>query len=298
MTHPAATQKAPTVSASKRNLIMNAIKEVRSFRFCGPSDDLDEQTAVTLGFRYLVIQLKRLACPILPETAASQLNAIDVEVDNLYSAFDAKAELDALLPDVKSVLEHLEEETEIPQESTAATPLSVPICSIVGEVLGSFIYHHKTLEALFYEAGASGEVPAGNCVVKCQTWLKRMHNEAPVPSDVLGKLLEEFMEVDHPFREEEQETGRKRINEILARFGLSYHQGGLILGAANALPTKSLNHVLKDRDLTGVDKEFARALANVEKDPPTAITAACSILESLFKTISKTMASKCQRTRA
>jgi hypothetical protein len=41
--------------------------------------------------------------------------------------------------------------------------------------------------------------------------------------------------------------------------------------------------VLKDRDLAGVDKEFERALANVEKDPPAAITAACSILESLFK---------------
>lgn len=50
-----------------------------------------------------------------------------------------------------------------------------------------------------------------------------------------------------------------------------------------ALPTKSLKQVLKDRDLTGVDKEFERALANVEADPPAAITAACSILESLFK---------------
>ena len=286
MTRPAAAHKAPTMSATKRTLITNAIEEVRSFRFCGPSDDPDEQTAVTLGFRYLVIQLKRLAHPILPETTAFQLNAIDVEVDNLYSAFDAKAELDALFPDVENALEHLEEEeTEMPQAmSSAARPLPVPICSIVGNVLGSFIYHHKTLEALFYEAGAVGDVPDGNCVVKCQTWLKRMHNEVTAPAAVLGKILEEFMEVDCYSKEEEQEVGRKKISEVLSRFGLSYHQGGLILGAANKLPTKSLNQVLKARDLTGVDKEFERAMANVEQDPPIAITAACSILESLFKT--------------
>ena len=50
-----------------------------------------------------------MACPILPESVASQLNAIDVEVDNLYSSFEAAAELDALLPGVESALEVLDE---------------------------------------------------------------------------------------------------------------------------------------------------------------------------------------------
>jgi hypothetical protein len=48
------------------------------------------------------------------------------------------------------------------EESTTpvtAKPLPVPLCSIVGDVLGNFIYHHKTLERLFYQAGAAGEVP-------------------------------------------------------------------------------------------------------------------------------------------
>jgi hypothetical protein len=59
---------------------------------------------------------------------------------------------------------------------------------------------------------------------------------------------------------------RKRIREALARYRLSYHSGGMILGAATALPTKSLNQILKARDLAEVDKEFERALANVEAD--------------------------------
>jgi hypothetical protein len=167
--------------------------------------------------------------------------------------------------------------------STAANPLPVPVCSIVGDVLGSFIYSHRTLDRLFREAGAVGDVPPGNCVLKCQSWLKRMHTEVPDPAAVLGKVLEEFMEVDSSFKAEDQQAGRQKIVEVLRRFGLSYHTGGIILGTATALPTKSLNQVLKDRDLAGVAKEFERALANVEKDPPAAITAACSILEALFK---------------
>lgn len=166
---------------------------------------------------------------------------------------------------------------------TLPKPIPVPICAIVGDVLGSFIFHHKRLETLFYEAGAVGDVPPGNCVTKCQNWLKRMDEDVQEPMAVLGKVLEEFMEVDIVHNQEQQKEGRGKVNEVLGRFGFSYHRGGMILGAASALPTKSLRQILMDRDLAGVDKEFDRALANVETDPPAAVTAACSILESLFK---------------
>lgn len=273
-------QKAAVLTPAKREIVANTLAEIRAFRFCGPSDDPDEQTAVTLAFRHLVIQLQRILAPVLPDAIASRLNALDVEVNNLYSAFEASSELEALLPDIETSLEAVD---DMEKTTMLVQPLPVPVCAVVGDVLGGFIYHHRTLEALFYGAGAVGDVPEGNCVTKCQAWLKRMHTEVSAPAAVLGKILEEFMEVDRVFKQEEQEAGRKRINEVLARFGLSYHQGGLILGAANALPTKSLNQVLKARDLAGVDREFERALANVETDPPAAITAACSILESLFK---------------
>ena len=150
-------------------------------------------------------------------------------------------------------------------------------------MLGSFIYNHRALETLFYEAGAVGEVPEGNCVVKCQTWLKRMHIDVSDPVAILGKILEEFMEVDDAASQEEQRAGRKRIHAVLEQSRFSYHRGGLVVRADTSLSTMSLNQVLKDRDLAGVDKEFKRALTNVENDPPAAITAACSILESLFK---------------
>jgi len=62
---------------------------------------------VTAGYRHLVIQFKRLASPILPKAEADRLNAIDVQVDDIYSAYEAKAELDALLPDIEAALELL-----------------------------------------------------------------------------------------------------------------------------------------------------------------------------------------------
>jgi hypothetical protein len=39
-------------------MIAELIESVRKFRICGPSDDPEEQTAATEGYRYLIIQFK------------------------------------------------------------------------------------------------------------------------------------------------------------------------------------------------------------------------------------------------
>lgn len=97
----------------RKEIIADLIDDAQKFRFCGPSDDPDEQTAVTAGYRHVVIQFKRLASPILTSSSASRLNAIEVEIDNLYSAYDAKSELDALLPEIEEALEHLEDDASL-----------------------------------------------------------------------------------------------------------------------------------------------------------------------------------------
>ena len=90
---------------SKRDRLADIIGQIRAFRFCGPSDDPDEHTAVTTGYRHLLVQLKRLAAPLLPESDAAHLRALDVEVNNVYSAYDAHAEVEALLPDIEAALD-------------------------------------------------------------------------------------------------------------------------------------------------------------------------------------------------
>jgi hypothetical protein len=73
-----------------------------------------------------------------------------------------------------------------------------------------------------------------------------------------------------------QDPGKKRVREILARYGLSYSQGGVILGGGSSPASKSLQEMLRAKDLPGVEKGVQRALATVESDPPAGVTAVCS----------------------
>ena len=97
------------VNVSKKTRLAEMIDGARNFRFCGPSDDPDEQTAVTTGYRYVLVQIQRLATPLLPEAEAARLSAIDVDVHSVYSAYDARGEPDALLPDIEAALERADE---------------------------------------------------------------------------------------------------------------------------------------------------------------------------------------------
>jgi non-specific serine/threonine protein kinase len=54
---------------------------------------------------YVVTQLQLLAGPLLSSAQAALLNSIQVEIDDLYSAYRAKPKLDALLLDIESALE-------------------------------------------------------------------------------------------------------------------------------------------------------------------------------------------------
>lgn len=156
------------------------------------------------------------------------------------------------------------------------------VCAVVAEVIGQHYYSHTRLNTIFYEAGAPGEMPVGNCVDKCTSWLKRCNDDSSVDAfQVLGKVLEHYMEVvaveppDHP--------QRLRIENILAKYGLKYFRGGVILGANVSVPVKSLQNILKQHDLPAVQIEFERALADVQNDPEASLTAACAMVESICK---------------
>lgn len=93
------------MSVSKRDHLAELIAEARSFRLCGPSDDPDQQTAVTTGYQYLLVQLKRLASPLLPEAEGGRLNALKIDVHDIYTVYEARAEVDALLPHIEAALD-------------------------------------------------------------------------------------------------------------------------------------------------------------------------------------------------
>lgn len=152
----------------------------------------------------------------------------------------------------------------------------------VSDALGSHYFNHTTLNTLFQRCGAPGDVPQGNCVNKCAQWLRRANEDPNVDAySLLGGVLEEFMEVET--HDPHLIERRQRVQRALAKHGLSYHTGGQILGASTGTPTRSLQQIIREHDLGGLETEFQRALSAVAADPPTAITAACAIIESLCK---------------
>jgi Abortive infection C-terminus len=157
---------------------------------------------------------------------------------------------------------------------------------LTSEILGGH-YSHNGLNSLFLECGAPGETPLGNKVDKCSTWLKLTNAESRVdPLRVLGKLLEYYMDYEIPdsnFNIVQWVENRERIHRALARHGLVYEFGGMVLATHGSSPRRALNHILRARDLPGVEEEFRRIEGAIDPDPRGALTAACALLESLFK---------------
>lgn len=50
-----------------------------------------------------------------------------------------------------------------------------------------------------------------------------------------------------------------------------------------ALPSRSLEKLIKDKDVQSIEAEFNRALKNINVEPREAVSASCNILESIFK---------------
>ena len=159
-----------------------------------------------------------------------------------------------------------------------------PLATVVGEIIGGYYYHHRTLEALFYEAGASGDVPEGSCVTKVTEWLIREGKSDPGKAlSIFGKVIEEFMDGDIPRSSADRPKDRVRLEAALSRYSLAYGFGGRIYGAAVTAPSRSLGQKLRELSIAGIEEEFDRAHRSVDVDPPAAVTAACAILEALCK---------------
>src|SRR3989442_6004224 len=102
------------------------------------------------------------------------------------------------------------------------------VCHVVGDVLAS-AYSHTELETLLVEHGAPGDAPLGNKVTKVTAWLKRASSDSTTDAlALLGGVLCGYMEDNDPFREDVRAGGKKRVNDILAKYGMSYQQGGRI----------------------------------------------------------------------
>lgn len=164
-----------------------------------------------------------------------------------------------------------------------------PIIGLVSDIL-SDSYTHAELNSLFLHADAPGAEPVGNKSVKCQEWLLRCNKTDDVDAlKVLGKVLEEFMEriFEDVWRGSEYMENwlarREKINDTLAEHGFAYSRGGVVQAIGVSGATRTLEEILRSRNIEAIEIEFHRAMDNVNTDPPASLTAACSIIESICK---------------
>jgi len=169
--------------------------------------------------------------------------------------------------------------------------IPAPIIAVLSENMPAH-ETHASLDNLFSYAEAPGEPPEGSKPVKVQAWLRRANKESETPLIVLGRIIECYMEI--PDLEEKRSSlfgepplnakkeFREKLEAILSRCNLTYLPGGIVSDGSSA-PSRSLAALIKGRDIPSIDQEFNRALASVISDPREAVSAACNILESVFK---------------
>lgn len=165
--------------------------------------------------------------------------------------------------------------------------IPAPIVAVLAEKLPP-LETHASLDNLFHYAEAPGDPPAGSKPVKTLEWLRRINRESQHPLKVLGRLIEGYMEYPEPYapygegHPNEQVGLKEELLRILERCNLSYVNGGII-SDGSAASSSSLADLIKGRDIPAIEAEFTRALKNIYSEPREAVSAACNILESIFK---------------
>lgn len=156
--------------------------------------------------------------------------------------------------------------------------------AVVADILG-LRYTHNRIDGFMKAAGVEGENPGGNKVDKVRGWLNQANRLNSEPLVVFGKVIEELMEVDGAGYASGTDLTpeRNKINQILRANGLIYIKGGIIRNARKTSVAQAFEEVIRRRDLTSLHDEFDRIFDNLDSDPAAAVTASCSLLESLFK---------------
>lgn len=93
--------------SSRGEQLTDLLDRWENLHVCGPSDDPDEQTAVTASHRHLLIQIQRLAIPLLRGPDAADLKLIDIEMNDVFSVYNARAQIASLIPAIEDGLQQV-----------------------------------------------------------------------------------------------------------------------------------------------------------------------------------------------
>jgi len=162
--------------------------------------------------------------------------------------------------------------------------IPIPVIAVVADILATR-YTHSRIDYFMEAANITCEPPGGNKVDKSRSWLKMANEITEDPLATLGKVITELMEVNSSgyASDADLDVEREKLRKVLGEHGLSYIKGGRIINAAATTVAENLQDIIANRDLVGLQTEYDRIFEHIESDPALAVTASCSLLESLFK---------------
>lgn len=132
--------------------MMETVDEIERFRFCGPSDDPDEQTAVVYGFKHLAKRFVGVARRIKNHAVQDALAEVDTDIANIFEAYDLNSSLQVVIDEIRHLAKHPDEcqwgirgdilvEPAVIEELKASAPArfdSIKIARLCEELNSSF----------------------------------------------------------------------------------------------------------------------------------------------------------------
>ncbi|MDH2289994.1 abortive infection family protein [Cobetia sp. 10Alg 146] len=165
-----------------------------------------------------------------------------------------------------------------------------PIISILMDELTPLKSRNK-LESMFMYAGIEINPIEPKAQMVKQT-LEEANFKELDPLSKLGIFIKPIMdhkeeEVGCPWDDEEvkpsnDEKLKRHLKETLDKWGLCYHKDGTITNGISP-SSATLEEHLKIKSVPAIEEEFYRAIKTASTEPRQAVSAACNILESLFK---------------
>lgn len=152
---------------------------------------------------------------------------------------------------------------------------------------------HTELNTLFLSAGiALDSIPNENKEKKVQRKLSNINDSSSEPIQKLEILLNEATKPvtgnDVSFgyqktQEEKKKTFKENIETELNKHGFTYINGKILPSKSLSPASITLSDLIKNRNVKSINREFDRALENLNTNPLEAISSACNILESILK---------------
>lgn len=174
--------------------------------------------------------------------------------------------------------------------STQLIPLE--IIAFLSKELPQF-NSHTELDTLFLSAGiASDSIPNENREKKVQRKLSNINDSCSEPIQKLEILLNEATKpvtgnnvsfVYLKTREEKKKTFKENIETELNKHGFAYINGKILPSKSLSPASITLSDLIKNRNVESINREFDRAIKNLNTNPLDAISSACNILESILK---------------